>query len=308
MNKFKSLLLLCMVFAFAAFPLSNQGFCNGDPVSADNFFADCDATIDVNAITETCDGSGPYSMSVTVTTSNADDVDVTIQDNASAYTQTVSGTFAAGTVTVTFTSIPVTSTDFMITTSVTGANCGTAAGTPVSSYVVNCAGGCQTCFAGDATLQTSDVCAASDADEICGNATETFDVGGNAIADVTVGCNVTRDVTINHGGTLDMGAGFEVFLGSTFTTTNSPASCAAIAEENNTSFNSTPSTDAQVKITPNPVTNIAQIQYNMAVEGRVQVSVFDMKGNRVAVVANGNQVSGIHTVDFDASALTSGFY
>ncbi|MBN1968570.1 MAG: T9SS type A sorting domain-containing protein [Candidatus Delongbacteria bacterium] len=55
----------------------------------------------------------------------------------------------------------------------------------------------------------------------------------------------------------------------------------------------------------NPVTNISFFNKN---NGNVKLSVFNVQGELVATLVNGNFVSGLHTVNFDASALNSGVY
>lgn len=298
-----------MGFAFVALPLSNQGFCNGDPLNINYYLADCTTTI--SSTSDDCDGSGPYSLSITITTTNAEMVDVSIQENGGAYNDAMTNVAYVGmTVTVTFTNIPITVTNIDITATSSGSGCTTPGTGETGNHMADCSvQGCQNCFAGNAMIQ--DANGVAEGGEICGTVTETFEVGGELTCNGTVGSAALPNRTMVHGfGTsAEYSAGFEVFVGSDFTSMPATVNCAPLVEDNHdTRFTAAPITDMQVKIAPNPVTNIAQIQYNIAEEGRVLVSVFDLKGNRVAVIANGNQMTGTHTVDFDASNLVGGFY
>lgn len=308
MNKFKSLLLLCMVFAFAS--MSNQGYCNGDPVAAFDL-ADCTTTI--TSTSEECAVDDlTYTLSVTVSTTNAETVAVTVTGTAGAAygPTTVNGTYTGGVVTVDFPSIPDGTTAVSISALSSGSACGTpTTATTGSATHSTCASGCQNCFEVDAMIQDENDSA--EGGEVCGTVTETFEVGNDLTANGTIGSATlpNRNVTFEFGNSATMTGGFEVFAGSEFLCTNAPISCAAtLAPESETTFSAPVTVDAQVKIMPNPVTNIARIQYNIAQEGAVQVAVFDMKGNQVAVVANGTQASGMHTVEFNSSNLSAGFY
>lgn len=297
-----------MGFAFVALPLSNQGFCNGDPLNINYYLADCTTTI--SSTSDDCDGSGPYSLSITITTTNAETVDVSIQENGGAYNDAMTNVAYVGmTVTVTFTNIPVTVTNIDITATSSGAGCTTPGTGEAGNHMADCTSGCQNCFTGNAMLQ--DANGAAEGGEICGTVNETFRVSGDLTSNGTIGSPALPNRVQVHefGNCAEYTGGFEVFLGSDVTIMPASVTCPeppSIGHDHDSRFTATPTT--QVKISPNPVTNIAQIQYNIAEEGRVLVSVFDLKGNRVAVIANGNQMTGTHTVDFDASNLVGGFY
>ena len=54
--------------------------------------------------------------------------------------------------------------------------------------------------------------------------------------------------------------------------------------------------------------NAATIRYGLAEEGPVCFTVYDLLGRRVAVLVDGIQTPGKHTVRFEASYLPSGLY
>lgn len=59
---------------------------------------------------------------------------------------------------------------------------------------------------------------------------------------------------------------------------------------------------------PNPFNPTTTIQYNLPTAGQVRLSVFNILGQEVDVLVNSTQSSGAHTVNFDASNLSSGIY
>ena len=59
---------------------------------------------------------------------------------------------------------------------------------------------------------------------------------------------------------------------------------------------------------PNPFNPVTQINFALPIAGFVSLKVYDMLGREVAVLVRENRIAGSHTVDFDASALTSGIY
>lgn len=59
---------------------------------------------------------------------------------------------------------------------------------------------------------------------------------------------------------------------------------------------------------PNPFNPATVINYTLPQAGNVVLEVFDMTGRRVAVLTNGVQSAGSHSIDFDASDLSSGVY
>jgi len=59
---------------------------------------------------------------------------------------------------------------------------------------------------------------------------------------------------------------------------------------------------------PNPFNPKTVIGYQLPVSGNVSLKVFDILGNEVATLVNGQVDAGKHKVDFDASGLNSGVY
>jgi len=59
---------------------------------------------------------------------------------------------------------------------------------------------------------------------------------------------------------------------------------------------------------PNPFNPTTQIRYQLSASGHVRLTVFDILGRQVAVLAEGTQPAGHHSIAFDASGLTSGVY
>ena len=59
---------------------------------------------------------------------------------------------------------------------------------------------------------------------------------------------------------------------------------------------------------PNPFNPSTMIKFNLGAASDVQLGVYNVLGQRVAVLATGNFTSGTHYVQFDASRLASGVY
>jgi S-formylglutathione hydrolase len=61
-------------------------------------------------------------------------------------------------------------------------------------------------------------------------------------------------------------------------------------------------------IFPNPFNPTTQIRFELADAGMVRVRVYNVLGQLVAELVNGNLSSGVHSVAFDGSSLSSGLY
>lgn len=59
---------------------------------------------------------------------------------------------------------------------------------------------------------------------------------------------------------------------------------------------------------PNPASSTTTFRYNLAMPGIVQLAVFDALGREVALLANGSEAAGSHSVRFDAAHLPAGVY
>ncbi|MFZ2898240.1 MAG: T9SS type A sorting domain-containing protein [Saprospiraceae bacterium] len=59
---------------------------------------------------------------------------------------------------------------------------------------------------------------------------------------------------------------------------------------------------------PNPFSGSTTISYNLPISGQVSLKVYDMLGNEIATLVEGNQAEGPHAVAFNASDLPSGVY
>ena len=59
---------------------------------------------------------------------------------------------------------------------------------------------------------------------------------------------------------------------------------------------------------PNPFNPNTSISYSIPENGIVSLKVFDVLGREVATIVNENQSAGNHTINFDASKLSSGVY
>jgi hypothetical protein len=59
---------------------------------------------------------------------------------------------------------------------------------------------------------------------------------------------------------------------------------------------------------PNPFNPETAITYTVARPGRVRLTVSDLLGREVAVLRDGMEAAGTHTVRFDASHLPGGMY
>ncbi len=59
---------------------------------------------------------------------------------------------------------------------------------------------------------------------------------------------------------------------------------------------------------PNPFNPTTQINFSLASDSKVTLRIFDVLGQEVATLLNGNLLAGSHNVNFDASRLTSGVY
>jgi hypothetical protein len=59
---------------------------------------------------------------------------------------------------------------------------------------------------------------------------------------------------------------------------------------------------------PNPFNPSTQISYSLPTAGNVTITVFNVLGQKVATLVDGQKDAGVHVVEFDGSAQASGMY
>lgn len=59
---------------------------------------------------------------------------------------------------------------------------------------------------------------------------------------------------------------------------------------------------------PNPFNPLTKISYSIPKDSFVEIKVYNMLGNEVALLVNEEQKAGIYSIVFDASDLPSGVY
>ncbi|MEJ2196809.1 MAG: AGE family epimerase/isomerase, partial [Ignavibacteriaceae bacterium] len=59
---------------------------------------------------------------------------------------------------------------------------------------------------------------------------------------------------------------------------------------------------------PNPFNPVTKIEYVIATSSNVSIKVFDILGNEIAVLVNGEKTTGIYSIEFNATGLPSGIY
>jgi hypothetical protein len=74
------------------------------------------------------------------------------------------------------------------------------------------------------------------------------------------------------------------------------------------SVNSLPKQFALSQNFPNPFNPSTSIKFDLPVDSKITLQVYNMIGQVVAELADGNFAAGSHNVDFNASGLTSGMY
>ena len=59
---------------------------------------------------------------------------------------------------------------------------------------------------------------------------------------------------------------------------------------------------------PNPFNPVTKIKYDLPVDSKVSIKIYDMTGREVASLVNSNQIAGYYIVEFNASNIASGIY
>ena len=58
---------------------------------------------------------------------------------------------------------------------------------------------------------------------------------------------------------------------------------------------------SSLNVYPNPFKGFTNIEYSLSRDEKVLVEVFDMTGRRISLLANEEQVSGIHNLKFESN-------
>src|SRR5690606_38417562 len=69
-----------------------------------------------------------------------------------------------------------------------------------------------------------------------------------------------------------------------------------------------PQQDEALRVWPNPASGLVRLGLTLPEAAEVAVSVYDVLGRRVAVLAEGRVEAGSHRLAFDASMLPAGIY
>jgi len=59
---------------------------------------------------------------------------------------------------------------------------------------------------------------------------------------------------------------------------------------------------------PNPFNPATQIEYSLPVSSKVSLIIYNLMGQEIARLVNGEQIAGVHSVRWDAAGLSSGIY
>lgn len=65
---------------------------------------------------------------------------------------------------------------------------------------------------------------------------------------------------------------------------------------------------AVLELTPNPVGNTMKVRYVLPNGGNVKITIIDVLGREVSLLAEGNQSAGVQEINFNSKALQSGYY
>ncbi len=93
-----------------------------------------------------------------------------------------------------------------------------------------------------------------------------------------------------------------------YSTKQYPKPALDVQVSNETAENGAPKAFRLNPAYPNPFNPSTTITYDMAQAGPVRIEVLDLLGRSVAILSNGNQPAGTHTLQWNASRLGSGMY
>lgn len=66
--------------------------------------------------------------------------------------------------------------------------------------------------------------------------------------------------------------------------------------------------EGSLTVLPNPVSSTATVNFNIAVEGNYNISLYDITGRKVSNLKEGRFNTGFNTIDLDASSFENGVY
>jgi hypothetical protein len=64
----------------------------------------------------------------------------------------------------------------------------------------------------------------------------------------------------------------------------------------------------QLRNFPNPFNGNTMIEYQLPVEGKVKLNVFDLSGHEITTLVNEYKPAGIHKINFKVNKLPAGTY
>ncbi|MFK7932880.1 MAG: 3-coathanger stack domain-containing protein [Saprospiraceae bacterium] len=303
MNNFFKPILLMMAFAVSMLSFSNESYATCAISGITLASSECTGVDEITAVfTVTYDGgsgAGTYTVGVDV--------------NGGAASNSAVGT-NSGTVNVTVTGIPDDDGTLQVTATLSvsytaGGTCGSSFPSSGTESITGTATGCTgaTC---DNCMPSGTLAIATDmSGEICNE----MDFQAQ---DITCDGTITgsRTVTFTASNSITLNAGFESNTTGTFTATIGTVNCASLTDEGGEESHrlgvaaANIAVGAAVKVTPNPFSSSASIDYTLETEGQVIIQVFNLKGEPVATLMNATQVAGQHTVNFEAANLPKGFY
>ena len=117
----------------------------------------------------------------------------------------------------------------------------------------------------------------------------------------------------DHIETLPWAGNYDFCVYAEDTAANAPCSaqvksCQMITVTGITSINKNLSSIFSLSVYPNPAGDRTNIVYTLAKEGMLDLSAFDLLGNKVAAIENGSFPAGAHHTTFETNALPQGIY
>jgi hypothetical protein len=112
-------------------------------------------------------------------------------------------------------------------------------------------------------------------------------------------------ITLSTGGNDSINTNFdEIRLGTDWKSVSYTLAATSVSKKELTS----PSKFALLQNYPNPFNPSTNIAFTLNKAGNTRLTVFDILGRQVAVLVDGMQTEGQHTVTFNASRFASGVY